>query len=225
MYHYIVVLIIASSLSLLIPLSIGAFRYKYLQIEGKIIYAYLLLTLLIMEIIMWYTSLKSMQNHYLINAFVPLEFLILSYVFWITLKTPIYRKILLLILVIIITFIIISDFINIEHFNRFNSIANAVPYLGLMFFVIMYFYELLKELHIVKLSIHPMFWISVGVILYVSINFFLYIFGEFVMFHKSKEVSKLYPIIFSTSTIIFRIFLAIGLWFSKTPIQSNLSLK
>jgi hypothetical protein len=225
MYHYVVILMIAASLSIFLPLGIGIYRYKSLQIEGRIVFGYLCLSFLIMEVVMWYTVIKSMQNHYLLNAFYPIEFLMLSSIYWITLKTPLYKKIILCVAIVIITFIIGSHIINLDNFNRFNSVANAVANLGLMFFVILYFYELLKELHIVKLSNHPMFWISVGIILYVSINFFLFIFGEFVMFNSSKEISKLSLIITSISTIIFRIFLTIGLWFSKTPIQSNLSLK
>ena len=225
MYHYVVILYIAASLSIFLPLGIGVYRYKSLQIEGKIIFGYLCLSFLIMEVVMWYTSLKSMQNHYLSNTFYPMEFLLLSSIYWISLKTPIYRKILLCVVIAIMIFVIGSNVINFDNFNRFNSIANSIIYLGLMFLVILYFYELLKELHIVKLSTHPMFWISVGIILYVSISFFLFIFGEFVAFNKSKEISKLDPIIHSIATIIFRIFLTLGLWFSKTPIQSNLSLK
>ncbi len=225
MYHYIVVLIIVSSLFIFLPLSIGIFRYKYLQIGGKILFGYLVLSLLINEILNWYTSIKSIQNHYILNSFIPLEFLLFSSIFWYALKTPIYKKILVVVVIITMIFTMGSHLSNLENFNRFSSLTNAIVYLSLMFIVILYFYEVLKELHIVKLSIHPMFWISVGVILYVSINFFLFIFGEFVMFNSSKEISKLWAIINPTSTIIFRIFLAIGLWFSKTPIQSNLSLK
>lgn len=225
MYHYVVILLIAASLSIFLPLGMGIYRYKNLQIEGKIIFGYLCLSFLIMEVVMWYTSLKSMQNHYLLNTFYPIEFLLLSSIYWISLKTHLYKRMLLYVVIAIMIFIIGSNIINLDNFNRFNSIANTVPYLGLMFFVILYFYELLKELHIVKLSTHPLFWISVGIILYVSINFFLFIFGEFVMFNSSKEISKLPGIINSIATIIFRIFLTIGLWFSRTPIQSNLSLK
>jgi hypothetical protein len=225
MYHYVVILMIAASLLIFLPLGVGIYRYKSLQIQGKIIFGYLCVSFLIMEVVMWYTQINSMQNHYLFNIFYPIEFLLLSSIYWINLKTPLYKKMLLYVVAIIMTFIIVSTIINLDNFNRFNSIANAVANLGLMFFVILYFYELLKELHIVKLSSHPMFWISVAIILYVSINFFLYIFGEFVVFNKSKEISKLYPIINSIATIIFRIFLTIGLWFSRTPIQSNLSSK
>ena len=225
MYHYIVVLLIVASLSIFLPLVVGTFRYKYLETEGKILYGYLWLSFLIMEIVVWYTQINSIQDHFIYNSFLPVQFLLLSAVYWIVLKTNTHKRILFVIAVCIILFTIISHLSNLSNFNRFNSVANAVANLGLMFFVILYFYELLKELHIVKLSIHPMFWISVGVILYVSINFFLYIFGEFVMFNNSKEISKLSLIIISIATIIFRIFLTLGLWFSKTPIQSNLSLK
>jgi hypothetical protein len=225
MYHYIVVLLIVASLFIFLPLSIGIYRYKYLQIDGKILFVYLILSLLIDEIYDWYTSIQSIQNHYIINTFIPIEFLLLSSIFWLSFKTDNYKKILIFTVTGVMIFTIGYHLSNLEKFNRFSSFTNAIMYLSLMFIVIMYFYELLKELHVVKLSLHPMFWISVGVILYVSINFFLFIFGEFVMFNSSKEISKLWAIINCTSTIIFRIFLTIGLWFSKTPIQSNLSSK
>jgi len=218
-------LFILASASVLFPLAIGTWKYKYLQTDGKILYGYLWLSLLIGEIAMWYTSINRIQNHFLSNIFIPLEFILLGYIYWITLISTNFKRIILIVGSCILLFQIASNWVYFSNFNRFNSVANALANLGLMFFVILYFYELLKYLNIVKLTQSSMFWISVGTLLYVSISFFLFIFGEFVMFNSSPEISKLWTIIQPISSFIFRIFIAIGLWFSTTHQQLNPSSK
>jgi hypothetical protein len=218
-------LLIITSLSIIFPFGMAIWRYKYLPTSGKVLYAYLWVSIIIFEIAAWYTSLNGIQNHFLFNIFSPIEFLLLSCIYWLEFKTLRFRRILVVIVSLIFSFQVGSNIIFWESFNRFNSVANALPNLGLMLFVILYFYELLMEQKIIKLSTFPMFWISSGVIFYVSINFFLFIFGEFVMFNSSEEIYNLDAIIQAISNITYRIFLTIGLWFSKTPQQLSPSSK
>ncbi len=218
-------LLITTSLFVLFPIGMAIWRYRYLESYGKILYYYLLVSLIIFEIAAWFTSLNGIQNHFLANIFSPIEFLLLSYIYWLELKTTSFRRILKVVVCLIFSYQIISNIIFWESFNRFNSVANAFPNLGLMLFVILYFYELLIEQRIIKLSSFPMFWISSGIIFYVSINFFLFIFGEFVKFNSSAEIYNLDAIIQAISNITFRILLTIGLWFSKTPQQLSPSSK
>jgi hypothetical protein len=214
-----------ASLSKIFPIGAALGKYKYLGLSDKVLFFYLLISLLIFEPVAWYTAINRIQNHFVKNTFIPLEFLCLSYICWLSLETVKFKKVLIVLVCLIFLFQISSNLFYWESFNRFNSIANALPNLGLMFFVILYFYELLRDQHADKLSTFPMFWISSGILLYVSINFFLFIFGEFVMFNPSKDISKLSAIIQSVSNIIYHIFLAIGLWFSKTPPQLSPSSK
>jgi hypothetical protein len=218
-------LLIITSLSIIFPFGMAIWRYKYLPTSGKVLYAYLWVSIIIFEIAAWYTSLNGIQNHFLFNIFSPIEFLLLSCIYWLEFKTLRFRRILVVIVSLIFSFQVGSNIIFWESFNRFNSVANALPNLGLMFFVILYFYELLKEQEVISLSSFPMFWISSGIIFYVSINFFLFIFGEFVTFNSSAEIYNLDAIIPAISNITYRIFLTIGLWFSKTPPQLSPSSK
>lgn len=218
------ILLILSSLFVLPPFAVAIGRYKYLDLLGKILYRYLWV-LLLSEILGWYTAMNNIQNHVIFNILIPFEFICLSYIYWIAIKTKEFRLIILILGSSIFLFQIISNVLNWESFNRFNSIANALPNLGLMFFALLYFYELLREQQVVKLSILPMFWINSGILFYVSLNFFLFIFGEFVFFNSSKDFAKLQVVIQAISNITYRTFLTIGLWFSTTPQQSNPSSK
>ncbi len=221
-YLYI---LIFTSLSILPPLFIAMWRYKSMEKYGKILHGYLWISLIIYEIAMWYTSLNSIHNHFLLNIYIPLEFILISYIYWLLLETKSYKTTILVVASLTLVFQILSNITYWDSFNRFNSTANVIPNLGIMLFVIMYFYELLKNGEMVNLLTFPLFWISAGILLYVSVNLFLFIFGEFVLFNNSSEISKLWIIIQSISNIIYRILLTIGLWFSKTPQQLSPSSK
>ena len=218
------VLLILASLFVIPPLAVAIGRYKHLDLSNRILLAYLVVSLFA-EIIGWYTSINRIQNHFIFNIFIPIEFLCLSYVCWINVKTAEYKKVIFILACFIFLFQVSSNLYYWNSFNRFNSVANALPNLGLMLFVILYFYELLRDQQEAEISTLSMFWISSGILLYVSINFFLFVFGEFVMFNSSKDLAKLTTFILSISNITHRSFLTIGLWFSKTPQQLSSSSK
>lgn len=219
------ILLVLKSLFILPPFIVSIRRHKYLEHGGKILYYYLWVSVLFSEILSWYTAINYIQNHYISNIFIPFEFLCLSYIYWMVLTTPNFKKIVKIVVFFVFGYQIISNIVFWESFNRFNSVANALPNLGLMLFVILYFYELLNEEQKIKLLRLPMFWISSGVLFYVSIGFFLNIFGEFVYFSGSKDFQKLSIIIESISGITYHTLLTIGLWFSKTPQQLSTSSK
>ena len=216
-------LIAISSLFVLFPLFVGIVRYNILTTSSKIIFYYVIVSTLV-EIIAWITIYYHQTNHWLSNISNIIEFSFLSYYFTIILtvlkvNTLVkYFSIIILLAIILLTF---SDYKNINHYN---STAYIITCFVLMTYSMIHFYELLNSLNVPKLSYYSHFWISVGVLLYFSGCFFVNLFSEIVLFGNDKSTNQLW-LIYHCSLIIYRIFLAIGLWFSKTPPQLSPSSK
>ena len=216
-------LIVISSLFVLFPLLVGVVRFNVLTPSLKIIFYYIIASTFV-EIVAWITIYYHQTNHWLSNISNIIEFAFLSFYFnkiFTDLKLNLYVK---YFSVIILFVIILLTFIDYKNINHYNSTAYIITCFVLMTYSMIHFYELLNSLNVPKLSYYSHFWISVGVLLYFSGCFFVNLFSEIVLFGNDKSTNQLW-LIYHFSLIIYRIFLAIGLWFSKTPQQLSPSLK
>jgi hypothetical protein len=216
-------LIVISSLFVLFPLLVGVVRFNVLTLSLKIIFYYIIASTLV-EIVAWITIYYHQTNHWLSNISNIIEFAFLSFYFnkiFTDLKLNLYVK---YFSVIILFVIILLTFIDYKNINHYNSTAYIITCFVLMTYSMIHFYELLNSLNVPKLSYYPHFWISVGILLYFSGCFFVNLFSEIVLFGNDKSTNQLW-LIYHFSLIIYRIFLAIGLWFSKTPPQLSPSSK
>lgn len=216
-------LIIISSLLILFPLSIGMIRYSILKSSLKVIFYYIMVSALA-EMIGWITIYYHQTNHWLINISNIMEYAFLSYYFtriFTVSKVNTFIKYFSTIILLVITLLTFIDYKNINHYN---STAYIITCLVLMTYAMIHFYELLNSLNVPNLSYYSHFWINVGVLLYFSGCFFVNLFSEIVLFGNDKSINQLW-LIYHFFLIIYRIFLAIGLWFSKTPLQLSPSSK
>ncbi len=217
------ILIMISSLFVLFPLSIGLIRYNMLTSSLKVIFYYTIVSALV-EMIAWITIYYHQTNHWLSNVYNIMEYAFLSYYFtkiFVISKVNTFIKYFSTLTLLVITLLTFIDYKNLNHYN---STAYIITCLVLMTYAMIYFYELLNSLNVPKISYYSHFWISVGVLLYFSGCFFVNLFSEIVLLGNDKSINQLW-LIYHFFLIIYRIFLAIGLWFSKTPLQSNSSSK
>ena len=216
-------LIMISSLVVLFPLLIGMLRYNILTSSLKVMFYYTMVSALV-EMIGWITIYYHQTNHWLSNIFNIMEYAFLSYYFTKIFTVSKVNTCIKYFSTIILLVIILLTFIDYENINHYNSTAYIITCLFLMIYAIIHFYELLNSLNIPKLSYYSHFWINAGVLLYFSGCFFVNLFSEIVLFGNDKSINQLW-LIYHFFLIIYRIFLAIGLWFSKIPLQSNPSSK
>lgn len=210
-------LIVISSLFVLFPLFVGIVRYNILTSSLKIIFYYIIASTLV-EIVAWITIYYHQTNHWLSNISNIIEFAFLSYYFtkiFTVLKLNSFIKNFSVTILFVIIFLTFIDYKNINHYN---SIAYIITCFVLMAYTMIHFYELLNSLSVPKLSYYSHFWISVAILLFFSGCFFVNLFSEIVLFGNDKSTNQLW-LIYHFSLIIYRIFLAIGLWFSKTTQQ------
>lgn len=80
---------------------------------------------------------------------------------------------------------------NLLHFNSVQRFAESVLVLGL---VLLYFYRVIRELVIVHLEQEPLFWISVGLLLYFSGNVFIFVSSNYVLQHSQALSMRMWDI-------------------------------
>ncbi|MDR6811005.1 hypothetical protein J2Y60_001190 [Arcicella sp. BE140] len=75
----------------------------------------------------------------------------------------------------------------------------------------------------IKLYTLPLFWISVGCLLYFSGTLFIFLYGDIILWQKQPILYYQLWSIYYVLLFVFRILLAVGLWFSKTAFQLSKS--
>lgn len=94
--------------------------------------------------------------------------------------------------------------------NNFNNYARPLSSILLICFALTFFYKTLKELQIKNLESVPLFWLSIGVLIYYSGSLLIFLFTNYV---KSSDAA-LYTIwgIHAIFNIILNISYFIALW-------------
>lgn len=218
------ILIIFSSVIILLPIISAITNRKALSNSLRIISFYLFGSLFF-EILCWAIILlpfSNHQNHWAVNTFNIYEFICLSYYFLSRITNFRLKQLIKCITVLSFFLIIIFTVINIQDINRYDNLTHSIVYITLIFFTLLNFYEILYSDETLVLSNYAYFWIASGILIYFSGTFFVNLFGDVILFSVHL---KDYWIIYYILLIIFRIILAIGLWFSKTPPQLSPSSK
>jgi hypothetical protein len=177
-----------------------------------------------MEIPEWVFYYQHKKNHFLVNIHIFFEFFILAYAYYHFAKVKIQKTIIALFMLVEACLLPTFNFSSWDNFNHFNSIANSVASLLMIAILFMYFYNLLQTLETKNILKEPWFWISAGALFYYSGVLFVFIFSDDILFSESKSFTILWNIYYSF-LFVFRIFLAIGLWLSKTQNSLNSSSK
>lgn len=217
-------IVFVASITVILPIIVGSItvkKSKHNPLNTIFIYC---VVYAVFEVIAWYYALNGLQNHFISNIFSYIDTAFWGIYFYQILQNTLSKRI--VIVLSIATFIIImySHFGTHRDFNRIDSFAQSISNLSLIAMSLLFFYQLLNNLDTKDLLSYPHFWICVGVLVYFSGVFFIDIFAEYITFNKDKSVAQFWN--FRNYLLFFqRIFLAIGLWFSKTPLQLSPSSK
>jgi hypothetical protein len=215
---------ILASLAVIFPIIIGSITVKKdSDIPYKIVFLYCSIYL-IFEIIGWYFVLHHWHNHFLHNTLAYVDIIVLGTYFYLILTSIRSKQIVISLSVIALLLTAWSHLGTGRDFNRIDSFALSVGNFSLIAMSLLFFYQLLNNLDVKNILTYSHFWIVVGLLLYFSGVFFSFIFVEYIAFSQDKNIIQYFQI---SAYLLFiqRIFLAIGLWFSKTPQQLSPSSK
>ncbi len=218
------IIALIASLAVILPIISGSITVtKHLSASSKIIFVYCIIYA-IFESIGWYYALHHWQNHFLHNTISYLDILFLGIYFYQILESTFIKKIVISLIIVVLALTVWSHLGTGRDYNRLDSFALSIGNLAMIFMSLLFFYQLLNSLDIKNLLVYPNFWIVVGILIYFSGAFFTFIFAEYIAFSKDEAITSYFQI-HEYFLFLQRIFLAIGLWFSKTPQQLSPSLK
>jgi hypothetical protein len=215
---------VIASIAVVIPIIVGITTVKKSRDNTFLIVLIYCLIYAIFEMVAWYYVKHHLQNHFLLNTTSYIDIGCWGTYFYLILEKPYNKKIVIFLSISTTLLTLWSHLGTGRDYNRLDSFALSIGSLSLISMSLLFFYQLLNNLNIKNIFTYPHFWINVGVLLYFSGSFFTFTFAEYIAFSKDSSIIQFIGI---SGILLFfhRIFLAIGLWFSKTPIQSNLSSK
>jgi hypothetical protein len=156
------------------------------------------------------TSLTGINNQLLLNVFTVLEFTLLT-LFYKHFFSSFFRSTMFyfliggfLVLATVETFII-------NDIYTMGNISTSVEALLCIFYSVVSFFLIMKNLVYDNLLKIPFFWINTAVLIYFAGNLFLFLFSTYLQKNNIRDYGTLY-IIHSILNITYYILISIGFW-------------
>lgn len=201
--------------SVLIPLSLAGLQWKKIPREITEL-RWLLVAGLIIDIIARTLGILSINNLWVYDVFMFIQFTILLYIFSKQFST---KTLFVITYVAIVGFYLIS-LLFLPPAMKSLVRSNAVDGLVLIIVSILFFYKLLSELKVVNIHRLPVLWISFATLFYYSGNLFVFLAATYL--ETDPDYLRVFWILHNVLNIIKNILFAIGLWQSYRLVKSSI---
>jgi hypothetical protein len=199
-------LTILSTVSGIFPVLAAAYNYKHLDKVLKISALYFLVSVLSDLVLQWMNHAGVPNNWPAIHIYIALSVILLGAMYFYAFFIPALKKVILVFSVLVLVFMIVN-MVWIETIWDYPSLANTVLSIMVIFFSLLYFYQLLVRQEFVHIEKQGLFWINAGMIFYFSINIFL-----FMLFKRMlSEHQEGFYMINNITNIIANILFTVGL--------------
>jgi len=193
---------------IIIPFVVGIINYRKLNSGQRWLLAFVgygVANEISSEILIYLELPVPMIKRYL-YTFVTFPFLGLFYDYYFRLY---FRKRWILVVVVLFESYYITNALFIRNINEFPALANSFGAIIIVVFAILYFYKIMDEARILKLSSEPMVWINTSILIYYSGILFFYILFN-IMYKYSPEFGKLTFVYVGIQNVIFYTIIAFG---------------
>ena len=208
-YNIDKVIYYASTLTVLFPVCAGFVKNKTLSKEQRVLFLFVV-TAALFELLLFILGQIKINNFFIFHIFTPLEFILLSGVYYYgTVLRPV--KIVLVVIVSFFLALVLTDSFFSDKLKSVDSIASASESLLLIVYSLLFFFYLLKKLEYKNLFNNPMFWFNSGVLIYFSGNFFLFIFSNYMLHVSYSYFSSMWGI-HDFLNLLINILFSIALW-------------
>ena len=201
---------IISLIPILTSLVISIILYKRLEPLWLRSFTWFMLFTVILSVAGYvYSFYFKKSNHFIFNIYLPFQFLFYFGIFYKTFQS---KKLKLIIILVSIGFSIytFSDFFDIIHFYTFNSLANTLGSILIIFFCLIYFVSLFKSEGIINYFKIPMFWIATGLLFFFVGNIIYLSFIDYIIMFNLDKSGSVYWFIMTTLDLLLYSFFSIG---------------
>ena len=196
--------------SVLIPLLVGIYRFSGLSDNLKLVTYFLFSGTLfnlasVILITIWEANTIPLFHVYLVT-----EFAFITLIYQKTLKGFISDKAFWAVGLIFLATELVE--ISLGGWYAFPMEARSLESVSVIVFCLLYFYRVSKEMVILHLEKEPMFWITIGLLLFFAgtLNYFL--LYEHINSLGTRYAELVFSYIYQSLTILGNLLIAIGLW-------------
>jgi hypothetical protein len=151
------------------------FSIKYSKLKfKKTFWVIVIYSLIFFTVLKFDEKIEKRQLYFALYTFV--EYILFALIFYFNIKSLKFRKVILLLSLFFIAFQILY-FITVKTKKGIDTIPISVETILMFIFSFYFFYEQLKE-STTPIYEHYFFWIAIGVVIYLSGSFFMYILGN-----------------------------------------------
>lgn len=196
-----------SMFSAAFPLAAAIWNYKYLDVTLKTVALFFLISALFdITLVLLYSCFAVKNTALVVHIFIWVSIIFFARIYYMAFSNPLLKKLSVLLPAIVLA-IVVFNAIAMEGIKVYPSVSNTILGIMMIFFSLSYFYQLFDEQEFVYIEKQGLFWVNSGVLIYFSINIFLFMLINRI----SPEDVKHYWAIHSVINTIANLSYAIGL--------------
>jgi hypothetical protein len=186
-----------------IPLAIGAFRFKELSPPLRIIFYYVVFAGIIDGIAAYYAE-HRMNNLWLLHTYTAIETVLLLWFYLAVLKEEWMRRAIPF-LMVAFPLVCLANILWWQSLLRYNTYTRPVEAILLIYTGLVYFFE---NSH--KPSPAGVSWMNAGVLLYFSVSFFIFIFSNYLV--QGQAFNTFIQVLHATFVLLMYALFAVGFY-------------
>lgn len=208
LFYYIV-----ASSYLLIPVS---FLVAKIRVKDSIPLLLSIYAIICFFFLWYFDSFPYETQKYLQSSYTFFEYFVFATVFWVNFKKPKIRNIILILTILFLTFQIFYLFTG--KVKRIDTVPIGLETIIILFYIILFFYQFSKTVTTSYIYNHYLFWISVGILIYLSGCFFFFILFD----HLTKSEVESFGNLTYLAEIIKNVLFSIAIFsYSKNHINTK----
>jgi hypothetical protein len=196
-----------------IPIVFCGFKFKTFNKTLRVLFFYLVISLTT-DLTSVFLALSGNTTNFIIGIFTYLEFLSITLIYFFEGESKYKTRYLLLIAAFSVYYLTVYLIIrNIIQITTWISVAETII---MIVFSLNFFFQLIDNKRIGKLTDYYFFWFNLAVLIYFSMALSVFLFISYILNTKStSEVTNLWAI-HNTFHILYNILIAIGIFKWKT---------
>ncbi|SHJ05344.1 hypothetical protein SAMN02745146_2131 [Hymenobacter daecheongensis DSM 21074] len=206
-----------ASLVVLLPLGLAFWRWRWLSAPLRVLAASLIFT----ELVLLTSSLISLYRpgwmYGLWHFFTIVQTLLFFRLYYLTLSSRAIRRGIVAVAVAFTAFALL-DSLYLEGLHQVNSYTHVAQSALLIGLALLYFEQLLNDLHVTRLERDPLFLVSAAVVLYFSGTVLLYVFMNKLATPADQASQQVINTLNAVVNLIKYFLFALAFWYTgRTP--------
>ena len=180
----------------------GLIRFKKLEPPLHILF-WLIIVAVVTEVVSRVLWVQKISNLFLWPMYISAEFALIAWLYRYELKKMFLAKIIPVLAISFTAFTCITWLMGKSAI--FQPLQRFIESIFVLSFVLMFFYQTIKDMAIVHLERMPMFWVSAGLFIYFTGDIFIFIFSNYILSYSKQFNMQTWAIhaVFNTVLYIF----------------------